>query len=91
MSEKEKSVADGKLYLDENLKIILTKGGGDGRTAKILINRFSFLVCDPKTDYKDLESSLQTLLKDVQSEIEHQSRKKADEQPVAETPQATTP
>lgn len=75
MAEKEKSVSDGKLYLDESLKQILSKSGGDGKQAKIILNRFSFIVFDPNIDYRDLKSSLETLIRDVDSEIDHQKRK----------------
>ena len=76
MAEKDKKLIDGKkLYLDEDMKGAVQKGGGDGETVRVLQNRFSFLVFSPDTDYEDLKGSLKTLLKDVESEIEHQKRK----------------
>lgn len=80
MAEKTKKISESKLYFDEALKKIISKSGGDGKEVGIISNRFSFIVFDPNTDYRDLESSLETILKDVQSEIEHQKRKKEDQE-----------
>ncbi|VVB53385.1 Uncharacterised protein [uncultured archaeon] len=80
MVEKDKSVSDGKLYIDDGMKSVLVKGGSDGRRARILIGAYHFTVYDPQLCGDDLIRSLELELQEIKMELERKARTSTTEQ-----------